>query len=170
MKKLAGYSALFFAVLIILMFVCFDSLDWSIKSVLITLFGLFLGFVHTLSINLSQQGLLQKILIGTTTLQLIFVLLLVLNLTEIKTLWYLQSAIAFSSICLGIISSSLGRKISPLIYYLQYLILAIILFCLFGLGMNPISIGTTTIGFVFICLLSIVIQLFAKEKGSYRAM
>lgn len=166
MRKLAGYSALFFAILLILLILCFNSLEWSIKSVIITVFSLFLGFCHTMAIRISRKGLLQKILLGTFVIQFVLVLLLVLNIIEIKSLWYLQSALVFTSICIGIISSTTGRKISPLIYYLQYLVLAIIVFCLFGLGMNPISIGTVTIGFSLVCLLGIVIQLFTREKSS----
>ena len=166
MRKLAGYLALFFAILLITMILFFNSLEWSVKSVIITVFSLFLGFGHTMAIRLSKKGLLQKVLLGTISLQLIFVLLLVFNTVEIKLLWYWQSVLVFTSICIGIISSTIGRKISPLIYYLQYLVLAIIVFCLFGLGMNPISIGTVTIGFSLICLLSIVIQLFTKEKSA----
>lgn len=165
MNKLTGILALLFAALLIVGLVCFENLDWSLKSISLSIFALFLGFVHCLSLTISQKGLLQKVLFGAFALQLIFVGLLLSNSMELKTLWYWQFSLALLSICIGLISSSLRIKVSPLVYYLQYLILGIIAFCLLGLGLTPISVGTITIGFCLLSLLSAIIHLFVKPKA-----
>lgn len=165
MNKLTGIIALLFALLLIVGLLCFNEIDWSLKTISFSIFGLFLGFVHSLSLTISQKGLLQKILFGTFLIQLVFVGLLLSKSAELKDLWYWQFSLAFLSICIGVISSSLRVKVSPLIYYLQYLVLAIIAFCLLGLGLTSISIGTITIGFCLLSFLSVVIHLFVKPKS-----
>lgn len=170
MKKWIGILALILALLQVALIVWFESLHWPLDSVLLTLFSLFLAFTHCLSIALSKTGLLQKVLYGTFVLQIGMIALLMTSVFGLKTLWYAQFSVAFLSICIGLISSCIQRKISPLIYYVQYMILAIIAFCLFALGMNPISVGTITIGFSFLCLLSVVIHLLTKEKKPAHSM
>ncbi len=165
MNKLTGILAILFALLLLVGLFFFDTVNWSLKSISLSIFGLFLGFVHSLSLTISQKGLLQKILLGTFVVQLVFVGLLLSGAVELKTLWYWQFSFALISICIGVISSSLRIKVSPLVYYLQYLVLAIIAFCLLGLGLTPISIGTISIGFCLLCFLSVAIHLFVKQKS-----
>jgi len=166
MKKLIGWLALLLAVSQISLIIWFESFNWPLGTMLAVFYSLFLIFTQSLSYLISKNGILQTTISLLSGIQVILVIALLVKGVEIKTIWYWQFCIALISICLGMISSSLYRRISPLIHYLQYLILAIIIFCLFALGMNKISTGTITIGFSLLCLISGSIQLFTKEKSA----
>ena len=165
MKKLIGWLALILAVSQISLIIWFESFDSPLGTMLTVFYSLFLIFTQSLSYLISKKGILQTAISLLSGVQVILVIILLLKGIEIKTIWYWQFCIALISICLGMISSSLYRRIS-LIHYLQYLILAIIVFCLFALGMNKVSTGTITIGFSLLCLISGSIQLFTKEKSA----
>ena|SRR6218665_685267 len=164
MKKLIGWLALLLAISQISLILWFESFDWPLGTMLTVFYSLFLIFTQCLSFLISRKGILQSSIVVFSGIQLILVAILLLKGIEIKTIWYWQFCIALVSICFGLISASLQRKISPLIHYLQYLILAIIVFCLFALGMTKVSTGTITIGFSLLCLISGSIQLFSKNK------
>lgn len=164
MKKLIGILAVLLALSQISLILWFESFDWRLGTMLTTFFAMFVVFIQCLSFLLSKKGILQKAITVLGIIQLVFVIALLTQLFEISVLWYWQMSIGLISICLGMISSSLYRNVSPLIYYLQYLILAIIVFCLLALGMNKISTGTITIGFSLLCITSAGIHLFFKEK------
>ncbi len=164
MKKLIGGLAVILAVSQISLILWFESFDWPLGKMLTIFYSLFVVFTQCLAYLISKKGILQTMISVFSGVQVILVLMLIFKGIEIHSLWYWQFCIALISICFGLISSSLQRQVSPLIAYLQYLILAIIVFCLFALGMNKISTGTITIGFSMLCLISASIQLFSKSK------
>jgi len=164
MKKLIGGLALILAISQISLILWFESFDWPLGTMLTFFYAMFIVFTQCLAYLISKKGILQTMITIFSGVQIILVLILLFKGMEIKTIWYWQFCIALISICFGLISSSLQRQISPLIAYLQYLILAIIVFCLFALGMNKVSTGTITIGFSVLCVISAGIQLFSKSK------
>lgn len=164
MKKLIGVLALLLALGQISFILWFESFGWKLGTMLISFFAMFVVFVQCLSYLISKKGFLQKTISILGGAQLILAVILLSGIVEISILWFWQFSIGLVSICLGMISSSLYKKVNPLVYYLQYMILAIIVFCLLALGMTKISAGTITIGFSLLSLLSATINLLFKEK------
>lgn len=164
MKKIATILTLLSLASLIGMLMFLDSLEWQFSSIIIASFLLFLVFIHSFSVAASKSGLLRTILLSLFGLQIVLSLLLLLKVFEIHQLWYWQVSLGFISCSVAVISTNVRHKASPLVYYLQYLVLAIVIFSIFGLGATAVSLQVISIGFIAICVLSIYILLFTPNK------
>jgi len=165
MKKLAIALTLLSLFSLIAMLLFLDSLEWKFSSIIVASFLLFLVFIHSFSIAASKSGLLRTVLLGLFGLQLLLSLLLMLEVFEMYQLWYWQVSLGFVSCSVAVISTNVKHQASPLVYYLQYLVLSIVIFCMFGLGATAVSLAVISFGFIAICVLSLYIHLFTPVKG-----
>ena len=165
MKKLAIVLTLLSLFSLIGMLLFLDNLEWQFSSIIVAAFLLFMVFIHSFSIAVSKTGLLRTILLGLFGLQLAMGLLLLIEALEMYQLWYWQVSLAFVSCSVAVISTNVKHKASPLVYYLQYMVLAIVVFCIFGLGATTVSLAVISFGFIAICVLSLYIHLFTPVKN-----
>lgn len=164
MKKGATILSVTSLIALIALVIFLGELEWKFSSIIVSAFLIFLCFIHSFTIAISKEGLLRNILAGLFGVQIVLGILLVSGIIQLHLLWFWEVSIALIGISIGIISINVKHKVSPLLYYLQYLILAIVVFSLIGLGITSLSLQVVSIGFIAICLLSSYVLLFTQEK------
>ncbi len=139
----------------------------SIQSTLLFALSFVLVSIQSYSLLWSKQGIIRVFLYVLTVVQFTLILGFISEIIALKHSWNYNFSIAITSFSLGLISSTLGNKFSPIYYMFMYVLIAICAFSLIALPISNFSTSLLLIGLILLVVSNLWLYRleFKKRKG-----